>query len=354
MRFTHENEKLYLGPVQRCFFGYAEDAEIRSHAASGGIVSAILIELLESGIIDGAVVVRMVLENGAVNGKAFIATSRDEIIACGGSIYSHVLPLPLNQIREFQGRLGFVGIPCNIRRLISVSKRDPLLDEKIAVTIGLFCGHNSKKELIGHVLNQKKINVDDIDEFYFRRGRWRGKMEVRLKSGKTMRFPFSHFSIYQNLHFFSQKKCIFCADHTAEHADISSGDAWLKKMKHEPIKHSIFLSRTSRGGEIIDHLKRKNRILVKDAASRDVFMSQKRALIHHKSTRARARMGKWLGYSLPSAANGVSRWNDYPATFISLFNLKWSESVRYRHLIFKIPKPVLFLYLFFFKLLTNF
>ena len=108
------------------------------------------------------------------------------------------------------------------------------------------------------------------------------------------------------------------------------------------------------GGKIIDHLKRKKQILVKDAASRDVFMSQKRALIHHKSTRARARMGKWLGYSLPSAANGVSRWNDYPATFISLFNLKWSESVRYRHLIFKIPKPVLFLYLFFFKLLTNF
>ena len=48
MRFSKKTETFYLGPLNNCYLGYSTDPEIRKHCASGGIVSAILIELLES------------------------------------------------------------------------------------------------------------------------------------------------------------------------------------------------------------------------------------------------------------------------------------------------------------------
>ncbi len=49
----------FIGPYERIGIGFAKDAEIRSEGASGGIISAILIYLLEQKKIDGAVVLGM-------------------------------------------------------------------------------------------------------------------------------------------------------------------------------------------------------------------------------------------------------------------------------------------------------
>ena len=147
---------------------------------------------------------------------------------------------------------------------------------------------------------------------------------------------------------------MFCTDHTAESADISCGDAWLRRMKKKPIKHSIFLSRTQSGEDIINDIKMDGRIVIEPSTPHEVFISQKRALIHHKSIKARACIGKWFGYSINDNGLGNSQWNDYLAVLISITNQRWSERKQSHEFIFKIPRPILFLYLLLFKLLTNF
>ena len=112
MRFSSKTERFYLGRVSRCGIGYSMDPAIRKFAASGGIVSQILITLLENGRIDGAVVSRLIVNNGIIAGESLIATTPKEILASRGSIYSSVQPLSRSRIEGFNGRLAVVGLPC--------------------------------------------------------------------------------------------------------------------------------------------------------------------------------------------------------------------------------------------------
>ena len=354
MKLTEDKIGFFLGPLNRCYLGYATDALVREASASGGIVSSLLIGLMETGAIDGALVSRFIIKNGVPCGRSFIATTRKEISSSGGSIYADVNPVPLQNIREFGGRIGVVGLPCYLKGIHRLCKTEPRLKEKIHLKIGLFCGHNSRGELLLHVLRKEGIVPESVDRLSFRKGKWRGQMEVHLKAGNIMRFPFTHFSIYQNLHLFSQKKCIYCSDHTAEFADVSCGDAWLRELKSEPIKHSIFITRNRKSDDLVRRMAVKNRVRIKDASPQDVFRSQKRSLVHHKSLRAKSKTAPVFGYRILCSGMSLDRWNDRLAAFISLANIKWSENERYKHLIFRIPQPVLFLYLLIFKALTNF
>lgn len=59
-----EKEQYYLGKIKDIFIGYASDPSIREGAASGGIVSALLIYLLNNNVTDGALVSRTVIKEG--------------------------------------------------------------------------------------------------------------------------------------------------------------------------------------------------------------------------------------------------------------------------------------------------
>ena len=354
MRLTPDNMRYYLGTLRHCHLGYSAHEEIRAQCASGGIVSTILVELLERGLIDGALVSHLECSDGTIRGHSFIATSRESILRSTGSIYCDVATTTFSALKDFGGRLAVVGLPCYLNGLNRMLSKDEELRKQIYLKIGLFCGHNSRKELLLRLLEKKKIPVDQIERLVFRRGHWRGNMCVALKDGRSIHFPFSHFSLYQNLHFFSQEKCLYCGDHTAEGADISCGDVWLRKMKSSPIKHSVFLSRTERSDEVLEMLMNQGAILARDSSPQEVFLSQKRALLHHKSLYARARLGRLFGFDIPCPEKGGVRWNDYLSNLISLTNVRLSANAQFKKLLFHIPRRVLFFYLLIFKFFTNF
>jgi len=65
----------YTGAYENIYIGHAKDEEVRRNSASGGIISAILIYLLEKGNIDGVVTLRMSHEKPWLS-KPFIATTK--------------------------------------------------------------------------------------------------------------------------------------------------------------------------------------------------------------------------------------------------------------------------------------
>lgn len=355
MRFSEKYSEFYIGKLKNCYVGYSVDSEIRSHCASGGVVSTILCELLRFGDIQGALVVSMIVQDGKLTPRPMIATSPEEVLAAGGSIYCDVNLLALKeQILQFPGTLAMVGLPCHFQALERLTVKHPELAERISLRIGLFCGHNSKKELLENVLRQKAIKEEDIAQFSFRKGHWRGSTRIVLHDGTVCTFPFTDFSLYQNLHLFSLKKCLYCGDHTAETSDISCGDVWLRKMKQEQIKHSIFFSRTDRGDDVLQRLIDQNTLITRPSSGEEVFLAQKRSIIHHKNLYVRSRLSKLFGLTIPCPPKGVVRWNDYISTLMILINVLASDNTRIKHVWFKIPRPLLFGYLLFFKLLTNF
>ena len=347
----------FLGDIENCYLGYSLSQNIRRNAASGGIVSSILLYLLESREVDGALVSKISIENGEISSKTFIATTSEEILDCRSSIYFDVSVISnLNQIRNFDGRLAIVGLPCHLSVFRRIIEKDEKIKNKINLMIGLFCGHNSQKELLDRLIMLKKINKKNIKNIIFRRGHWRGNMYIYFNNGEHISFPFQDFSLYQNLHFFSLRKCLFCSDHTGELSDISCGDAWLTSLKRNEIKHSIFISRNKKSEKIINNMIENGLISSRKISPFIVFGSQKRSLIYHKSIKARAKVARLFGMKInvyPETSHDL-RWNDLLAAFIVLTNYHLSKSEKFNNVIFHIPRPILYLYLGIFKILTNF
>ena len=354
MRFNQATQEYFLGPLTESRVGYSADPEIRARSASGGLVSSILIHLLETGRVQGALVCRLEVADGELEAKPFIATSREEILSAGGSIYLNVNPLSDRELIEgFGGKLAMVGLPCHLDMLERLGRTRPELAEKIDFTIGLFCGHNSGRELIETVLAKKRVDMGEVSGFRFRRGLWRGRSWLHFRDGRAENFPFQAFSRYQNLHFFTLRRCLSCADHTAESADLSVGDLWSKRFKEKPIKHSAALARNDKARDVIREMESLGLLNMEDCEPGEIFEAQKRALTCHKSLYARHRLAPFFGLKTAPAEKTPTPWNHWLATAILLFNARWSQSPRYKKFIFMIPKHVLQAYLVFFKGLTH-
>ena len=76
----------YLGCVKTCNIGFSNSPELRTKCSSGGIITSVLIQLLEHGDIQGAVVTGMNPSEPWLT-KSYIATSRSEIIDAAQSKY---------------------------------------------------------------------------------------------------------------------------------------------------------------------------------------------------------------------------------------------------------------------------
>lgn len=88
-----------LGIVDCMWTGFASDSTIRLLGASGGIITRVLIYLLEIGRVDGVVVARQGIPKPE-EASWYIARTAQEILECAGSVY---IPVPmLEALRNFR------------------------------------------------------------------------------------------------------------------------------------------------------------------------------------------------------------------------------------------------------------
>lgn len=352
-----ETVERYLGARDACYLAYATDGAIRAGAASGGTVSALLIHLLERGVVRGALVSRATVVDGAIEAHPTVARTREAILQAQSSIYmefpwlAEALPL----LEQTPGPLAVVGLPCMLEALETRAQRDPELARRIGPKIGLVCGRSSSKDLLLRVLAQKGVREEDVAEIRFREGHWRGQMRVGLRDGSQISFPFQHFSLYRNLHFHCQGRCLQCEDPLAEHADLVCGDVWLSELKDAPIKHSLVISRDPRATEWLQEMVARDELALQSIPPETVFRAQRRGLIPAKRGKpAKARLAKLFGYRIEYDGPWRSRWNDYLVAAMVLLNHRWGRSPRWRRWIFRLPRPLLKLYLVAMSFLKNF
>lgn len=350
--FSDEEVTKYVGTYNEAYLTHANSEKTRANAASGGVVSALLIDALENGSVDGLLVCKTIVIDTKVRARFFIACSKNEILEAQGSTYvatkfsAEAIPL----MQKFDGKLGVVGLPCDITMLQNKQHHDEELDAKIVFTVALACGHNSQKKLIDHVTTKLEKQANSkLTNYRFRRGHWRGELVADFENDVKIKKPFSHFSLYQNLFFFAEKKCLFCHDHFGYNADISIGDVWSYKLKNTPIKHSGIIAKTHNGSKILNTSIKREALTVKDFEVSEIVEGQKRIAPFHYNISSRHFAGKKFGLNIPDKVNEKVKWHEYLAAYIVLFNWKWSQNKRYSHLIFKIPRPIMKMYLYLLK-----
>ena len=306
--------------------GYSLDEDVRKGAASGGLVSSMLIDQLESGKITGAITCKTEVSDGELKFLTVLCKTKEEIVDCQTSIYSDFNHLKgiIRILEEEDGVFGIVALPCQWNALNNFIKQRPDLMKKIGLRIGLWCGHTSDRSLIYDFLRVNKGEMKNVDRFYYRRGLWRGETEVIFKSGDVMKLPFQKgYGLLQNLYIDSKKRCFSCLDHFAENADISFGDAWIREMKSRRTKYSLSVIFTENGVNAMSGLLNNDRVYLEEISPKLIVKSQKRSIVWHTYTNAaRHKIGKLFGINIPKTFDVNARWNDYIAAVLIFFLYK--------------------------------
>lgn len=241
----------YIGPYENIFTGYSMDREIRFNSGSGGLLSAILIYLLEKKLIDGAIVTSMSEDRPWLT-KPVIATTREEIMEAAQSKY---IITSVNEIlaksRDFNGKLAYVGLPGQVHSIRKLQKAGDASVANIKYIFGPFYGNTLYFSSVrSFIRSHGERDYRRIRKLWFRYGEWPGSMRVEMKNGKI--FELKKFHANYLIPFHILKNCLYCTDLANEFTDISGGDAWSPEYEERGQGFSIIIPRSKAGSNIID------------------------------------------------------------------------------------------------------
>ena len=162
----------------KCYIGYANNEYIRESASSGGVVTALLLYLLDTNKIDGAIIVRM----NKLEVEQFIARSREDVLNASQSKYMDFsLSKTVQEVKQTNGKFAIVGLPCHFKALKNIAD----FKQKIDCWFGLMCGCNLKKEGTLAMLRKLKVRPENVEKIEYRAGKGYGGFQVTLKDGHT-------------------------------------------------------------------------------------------------------------------------------------------------------------------------
>lgn len=229
----------------------------------GGVVTALLLALLEAGEIDGALVAREDLED-TWKAVPFVATTAEEIVECAGSFYNQTLALGHLDLDDYDlppdPRLVLVGTPCEVQGLRAMQARPwtrwgSSHVDAVVLTVALLCTKSFSYEglMLLELRDRRGIDLDDVGRVDV----IRGKLIVEDRNGETIvEEPI------RNFHDVALKGCDECADFLGYGADISvgsvgSGDGF-----------SSVLVRTRAGLDAFSHVRDRLELRPVDAPDR--------------------------------------------------------------------------------------
>lgn len=300
-----------LGTFRDAFVGFASDPNIRSSATSGGIVTALLVHLLDSGVINGAVVVTSD-DAHPEKTKAILAKTRSELIASAQSRYV-VVPAcqPLAELADSDGKYAVVGLPCHVAAYRKYFMKHPALARNVSLIVGLYCGRALEHEATLVILRKLRISLDRIKRIEYRGGEWPGAFRVTTMDGHIMSLNRDIFRYLSKL--YCPARCLTCVDYSSELADISVADAWTKEggQYKYPGGQSLVLARTKRGMEMLSQATVNKAILLQRIPSEEAWRTHEGsvdcrkmgALIRMRSMMARGKQvpdfGKQFFLTIP-------------------------------------------------------
>ncbi|MEL7626168.1 MAG: Coenzyme F420 hydrogenase/dehydrogenase, beta subunit C-terminal domain [Anaerolineaceae bacterium] len=352
--WSEEQINKFIGPYNGSFFSYATDHLTRSNAASGGTVTAILDNLLNRHAIDAALVCNLEVVDGKVEANFKLARTHADLLESQGSNYisTRFSSQAMELIRNFEGNLAVVCLPCDARLLSKAIESSPALQEKITCVITLFCGHLSSPELTQLIVDRLRPSPEvELKDFRYRSGHWRGRLTAEYENGQVVSKKFSAFSKYQNLYYFCEPKCMHCFDHIGYFGDIACGDIWLQRMKNDPIKHSAVITKTERGKRILEETANDELLKIQPQPVEEIVEAQSRSFKIHYNISARAKAGEKLGVKIKDSVHEKVRWSDYQVARIILKNYLLTQTEEGREKVLNMSRRQVTLQLYLLKAL---
>lgn len=310
-----------IGYYQNLYIGHVSEGEYRKNASSGGMGTWIFKELLENKIIDGVIHVK---KNKDVESEILftyeISRTIEEVQSGAKTKYYPVeLSKVLEVVKNNPGRYAIVGIPSFIKAIRLLSMIDPIINERIILTVGLICGHQKSAKFAEYMAWQVGIKPGDLLDIDFRykldnapadsyaikmTGLINGKLETIVKPKNEL-----HGQNW-GLGYFKSLASDFTDDVFNETADLVIGDAWLPEYANDSYGNNIIIIRNSLVNEIIQKAL-SNKKLKLDVVSVEKIFDSQSAHYRHTHDELAYRMykqkalGSWFPKCRVEASNNI-------------------------------------------------
>jgi coenzyme F420 hydrogenase subunit beta len=206
-----------LGYYRRILLAQAADPELRKLGHGGAIVTTLLTNAIEQGIIDSAIV-SQAETNIPIKPKALVGVVPDDVFSAVGSKFfpSSVARAYGSAVYEYgKSKIAFVGVPCHVLALRKLEAWKHKITGDLKVIIGLFCFWTlSFGRLLEYLSEAYNIKPDEIKRLNIVK-----ELIVETEKG-TITVPLSEVKPH------ILTSCETCTDFTSELADISVGSAY--------------------------------------------------------------------------------------------------------------------------------
>ncbi len=244
-----------IGNFQRITSAQTTNKNVKKICTDGGVVTSLLLYLLDQNLINGAVVSK---KTGRFARKAVIARTTGELMEAAGSTFSGSLHLEelggkyttytpiLSTVKSLEKKylqdIAVVGTPCQINAIRKMQCLGIIPAHLIKYTIGLFCIENFSFDDVARERLEKKldINMEDIVKLNIK-----DDFIITLTKGVAIHVPLEEIDEV------ARQSCFACQDFSNEYADISVGGLG------SPDGYTTILMRTERGASVYDEALRK-------------------------------------------------------------------------------------------------
>jgi len=286
-----------VGVAKKVCVGYALDPEIRSKGSSGGVVTQLLVYMLEKGIIDQALVCGM-HEDRPWEPNPILAWTEKEIVDSAQSKYTIVPQMrKIKQIMNSGKRTAIVGVPCQINAYRKFTSWHDNISQSVPIVISLACNSTLEIEASLKLLEIARIRFGEIRKLEYRYGKsWPGGIHVTLRNGKIkslhgmdIKAAFNRLTL-----FYTPSRCLTCIDFAGELSDLSVMDPWIKDVKGHylyPEGYSLIIVRNHDTQKILDRAVSDGYFFLEEI-SKSMLKSMFRQMVKKKKIGASIRIEK--------------------------------------------------------------
>ncbi len=219
--------KFPIGNWLKIVTSKATNLEIQKAGTDGGVVTSILIAMLENNLIDGALVSKRI---NPFQREPFLATTKEELIEAAGTKFDlkgHISGLgqyntfvpTISKLKYVVDRdlmnIAVVGVPCQIHSIRKMQELSILPAHIIKYTLGLFCYENFKFNETARkkMEEQFDFSFNDVEKMNIK-----AYLIINLK-GKDQPL----YIEFSELHDIMRHACSVCENFSNFYSDISFG-----------------------------------------------------------------------------------------------------------------------------------
>jgi len=266
-------EDPFVGNILSCEVGKATSKSIFENSQSGGVTTALLASLLDSGEIEVALVA-ITKEDTPPRGDFALVTTSSELYASQKSKYTPIALLSaIPQLKKVQGKIAIVGLSCHLQSLQNLCDTYKWLGKKDIFKIGLICDRVMTSTAIDFIA--KQATDEPIKNFIFRdkaEPSYPGnpvvvtRDDTKIVLDKSLRMEMKDF--------FTPARCRLCFDKLNVFADVVMGDPHGVTGTDKENGETLVITRTSKAKKLIQMTKDSQSINLRDADIKEAIKGQ--------------------------------------------------------------------------------